>query len=126
MRAEYNDASPISLLIQALNKSKVDIPQNTLREIKAVELKQNQMKRNPELYINGNETLLDPVIFNLEGKALSVPSMRLKGLPGFDPVKASCKLFPNGQFSQQNAVHPDRIQGGRSRICELDDHAIFV
>ena len=31
------DASPISLLLQALSKSKADIPQNTLKEIKAVE-----------------------------------------------------------------------------------------
>ena len=46
------------------------------------------MKRNPELYINRNETLLDPVTFNLEGKALSVPSMRLKGLPRFDPARS--------------------------------------
>ena len=65
-----NDASPITLLIQALSNSKVDIPQNTLKEIKVVELKQNQRKRNPEHYINRNETLLDPVTFNLEGKAV--------------------------------------------------------
>ena len=31
------DASPISLLLQALSKSKADIPQITLKEIKAVD-----------------------------------------------------------------------------------------
>ena len=71
-----------------MSKSKADIPQNTLKEIKAVELKQSQMKRNPELYINRNETLLDPVTFDLEGRALNVPSMRLKGLPRFDPAQS--------------------------------------
>ena len=82
------DASPFSLLLQALSKSKADIPQNTLKEIKAVEFKQSQMKRSPELYINRNESLLDPVTFDLEGRALHVPSMRLKGLLRFEPVQS--------------------------------------
>ena len=58
------------------------------KEIKAVEVKQSPVKRNPEHYINRNETLLDPVTFNLEEKALNVPSMRLKGLPRFDPARS--------------------------------------
>ena len=47
-----SDASTMSLLLKALSESKVvDIPSHTLREIKSIELKQNQIKKAPELYL---------------------------------------------------------------------------
>ena len=47
-----NDSSTMSLLLKALSESKmVDIPSHTLREIKSLEFKQNQIKMAPELYI---------------------------------------------------------------------------
>ena len=45
------------------------------------------MGKKTELYTNRNETLLDPVVFSLEGQALNVPSARIKGLPRFDPAQ---------------------------------------
>ena len=39
-----SDSSTMSLLLKALSESKADIPAHVLREIKSLELKQNQIK----------------------------------------------------------------------------------
>ena len=46
------DSSTMSLLLKALSESKADIPAHVLREIKSLELKQNQMKKAPELFLS--------------------------------------------------------------------------
>ena len=64
----------------------VDIPSHTLREIKSIELKQNQIKKAPELYLKKTDTLLDDIVFEQGNKPLSVPSARLSRLPRWEPV----------------------------------------
>ena len=59
---------------------------HTLREIKSLELKQNQMKKAPELFLKKQDTLLDPIVFEHVQKTLSVPSARIGRLPRFDPT----------------------------------------
>jgi hypothetical protein len=45
------DSSTLSLLLKAFSESKiVDIPSHNQREIKSLELKQNQIKMAPELF----------------------------------------------------------------------------
>ena len=54
--------------------------------IKSLELKQNQIKMAPELYLKKTYTLLDDIVFEQGNKPLSVPSARLSRLPRWDPV----------------------------------------
>ena len=82
-----SDSSTMSLLLKALSESKVvDIPSHTLREIKSIELKQNQIKKAPELYLKKTDTLLDDIVFEQGNKPLSVPSARLSRLPRWEPI----------------------------------------
>ena len=82
-----NDTSTMSLLLKALSESKMsDIPAHTLREIKSQELRQNQIKKAPELFIKKTDTLLDTIIFEQGIKPLSVPGARIGRLPKWEPV----------------------------------------
>jgi hypothetical protein len=63
-----------------------DIPAHTLREIKSQELRQNQIKKAPELYIKKTDTLLDDIVFEQGNKPLSVPSARISRLPRWEPL----------------------------------------
>ena len=82
-----NDTSTMSLLLKALSESKMtDIPAHTLREIKSQELRQNQIKKAPELYIKKTDTLLDDIVFEQGNKPLSVPSARISRLPRWEPL----------------------------------------
>ena len=72
------NSSTMSLLLKALSESKmVDIPSHTLREIKSLELKQNQIKMAPELFLKKADTLLDAVVFEQGQKPLSVRQVGL-------------------------------------------------
>ena len=57
------DSSTMSLLLKALSESKADIPAHRLREIKSLELKQNEMKKTPELFLKKADTLMDSIVF---------------------------------------------------------------
>ena len=46
-----------------MSESKADIPAHVLREIKSLELEQNQMKKTPELYLKKADTLMDAIVF---------------------------------------------------------------
>ena len=90
--------TPMSLLIQALWDSKANIPPKLLKEVKSLEIKQNMMKRAPELYTKKMDTLIDPINFDTanSGKFVSVPGNRLQKLPKFEPVEG----MPIGNYIQ--------------------------
>ena len=83
--------TPMSLLIKALWDSKANIPPKLLKEVKSLEIKQNMMKRAPELYTKKMDTLIDPINFDTAnpGKFVSVPGNRLAKLPKFEPVEGN-------------------------------------
>ena len=80
------DSSTMSLLLKALSESKADIPAHRLREIKSLELKQNEMKKTPELFLKKADTLMDSIVFEHGLKPLSVPSAPLGRLHRFEPT----------------------------------------